>query len=291
MLGKYCFYECESIAAVTFESGSQLSSIAESAFWGCSSLSSIFIPSSVEMLGAYCFSQCNSLSMVTFESGSQLSSIADFAFACCSSLSSICIPPGLQRLGKGAFNGGNLREISVSEGNRHFKVCGSFLCGFECISVTRYFGSEVTVRIANTIERLDAGCFYGNESISNVIFESGSTLLSIAESAFCFCSSLSSIFIPSSVESLGKECFSGCESLSTVTFESDSKLSSIAKCAFHFCLSLSSIFIPSSLQNILADYQALLKLPATSLREPNRVLGGADSVEDEDETVSRVKNE
>jgi hypothetical protein len=40
---------------------------------------------------------------------------------------------------------------------------------------------------------------------------------------------------------------------------------------------------------ILADYQALLKLPAADLPEGDRVVGGADSVEDE--TVNRGKNE
>jgi hypothetical protein len=88
---------------------------------------------------------------------------------------------------------------------------------------------------------------------------------------------------------LGKSCFHGCKSLSTVTFECGSKLSSIAESAFPRCSSLSSICCPSSLQTILAKYQALLKLPAAGLPEGDRVVGGADSVEDE--TVKQVTNE
>jgi hypothetical protein len=122
-----------------------------------------------------------------------------------------------------------------------------------------------------------------------VTFESDSQLSSIAESAFTECSSLASILIPSSLEMLGNECFSGCESLSMVTFESGSQLSSIGEYAFHFCPSLSSICCPSSLQTILANYQAILKLPAAGIPEGDRVLGGADSVEDE--TVNWGKNE
>jgi hypothetical protein len=200
MLGKYCFSECKSLSTVTFESGSQLSSIAESAFWYCSSLSSIFIPSSVEMLGKYCFQGCDSLSTVTFESGSQLSSIAEYAFRSCSSLSSFCIPPCLQELGKGAIDVRNLREISVAAGNRHFRVSGSFLLDFECISMKRYFGSESAVRIENTIERVAIGCFLDCQTISKVIFESDSQLSSLGESAFWLCSSLSSICCPSSLQ-------------------------------------------------------------------------------------------
>jgi hypothetical protein len=59
--------------------------------------------------------------------------------------------------------------------------------------------------------------------------------------------------------------------------------------AFQSCSSLSSICCPSSLQNILADYQAILKLAAAGLPEGDRFVGGADSVEDE--TVNRGKKE
>jgi hypothetical protein len=129
------------------------------------------------------------------------------AFWRCSSLSSICLPPALQGLGHAAFSRATLRAISVSEGNRHFKVIGDFLLDFECISITKYFGSGGIVTIPKTIEQLDTECFFGSETISNVIFESGSVLCSIEAAAFWLCSSLSSICIPSSVETLGKRCF------------------------------------------------------------------------------------
>jgi hypothetical protein len=41
---------------VTFEAGSNISHIEYGAFSGCSSLSSISLPSSVQELGKYCFS-------------------------------------------------------------------------------------------------------------------------------------------------------------------------------------------------------------------------------------------
>jgi hypothetical protein len=88
---------------------------------------------------------------------------------------------------------------------------------------------------------------------------------------------------------VGKECFDQCKSLSIIKFESGSQLSSIPESAFWDCSSLSSICCPSSLQTLLARYQTLLKLPAAGLPEGDRVVGGADSVEDE--TVNRGKNE
>jgi hypothetical protein len=71
---------------VSFASESKLSRIEKSAFEGCSSLSSICIPSSVEILCEKCFCYCASLSNLTFESESKLSRIGESAFRHCSSL-------------------------------------------------------------------------------------------------------------------------------------------------------------------------------------------------------------
>jgi hypothetical protein len=79
---------------VAFETGSKLSRIEVAAFAHCSSLSSICIPSSVEILREWCFAGCQALCNVTFEADSRLSHIEPFAFSNCSSLSSIGIPAG-----------------------------------------------------------------------------------------------------------------------------------------------------------------------------------------------------
>jgi hypothetical protein len=65
-LGKECFYGCESLCEVTFESGSKLKRIEEHGFEG-NCVSMIQIPSSVEFLGTGCFWGCNWLREVTFE--------------------------------------------------------------------------------------------------------------------------------------------------------------------------------------------------------------------------------
>jgi hypothetical protein len=67
-----------------------------------------------------------------------------------------------------------------------------------------------------------------------VIFESGSRLEQIDESAFRW-TGLKSIDIPASVIILDKECFNGCWGLESVTFESDSRLEWIDESVFHQC--------------------------------------------------------
>ena len=74
------FSDCSQLATVTFEKGSQLkiigggysSSYYYGAFLGCSSLTSIEIPASVETIEATAFKRCSKLTTVTFEKGSQL---------------------------------------------------------------------------------------------------------------------------------------------------------------------------------------------------------------------------
>jgi hypothetical protein len=78
---------------VTFERGSRLERIEESAFsW--SHLNSIEIPSSVVVSGEESFRSCSSLETVTFESGSRLERIEESAFSW-SHLNSIEIPSSL----------------------------------------------------------------------------------------------------------------------------------------------------------------------------------------------------
>jgi hypothetical protein len=69
---------------VTFESGSRLERIEESAF-SESGLKSIEIPSSVVNLGKWSFYQCKSLRSIGFESGSRLQRIGADGFGPCKS--------------------------------------------------------------------------------------------------------------------------------------------------------------------------------------------------------------
>ena len=79
-IGNTAFAYCSKLATVTFEKGSQLkiigggysSSYYYGAFLGCSSLTSIEIPASVETIEATAFKRCSKLTTVTFEKGSQL---------------------------------------------------------------------------------------------------------------------------------------------------------------------------------------------------------------------------
>jgi C1A family cysteine protease/fibronectin type 3 domain-containing protein len=71
------------------------------AFYGCSRIASISIPSSVTFISSYAFCGCSGLKSVEIAHG--LENIANEVFRGCSSLVSISLPASVTRIGAGAF--------------------------------------------------------------------------------------------------------------------------------------------------------------------------------------------
>ena len=64
-IGDVAFYKCSSLMSVTIPSS--VTSIGDSAFFGCSGLTSVTIPNSVTSIELNAFSGCSGLTSVTFE--------------------------------------------------------------------------------------------------------------------------------------------------------------------------------------------------------------------------------
>ena len=73
------------------------------AFWGCSGLTSLTLPSSVTSIGDYAFAGCSGLTSLTIPSS--VTSIGDKAFYGCSGLTSLTIPSSVISIGGAAFRG------------------------------------------------------------------------------------------------------------------------------------------------------------------------------------------
>ena len=170
-----------------------MTSIGESAFQGCSSLTSVTIPNSVTSIGYYAFYECSGLTSVSI--GNSVTSIGGSAFQGCSSLTSVTIPNSVTSIGGGAFYG-----------------CSGL----------------ISVTIGNGVTSIGEWAFYGCSGLTSVTIGNGVT--SIGESAFLGCSGLSSVTIPNSVTSIGERAFYGCSGLTSVTI--GSSVTSIGENAF-----------------------------------------------------------
>jgi hypothetical protein len=93
--------------------GNCVTSIGESAFQYCYSLTSIDILDSVTSIGEWAFAYCSGLTSIDIPSG--VTNISNSAFQGCSSLTSIDIPSGVTNIGGSAFrNCSGLSSIIVN---------------------------------------------------------------------------------------------------------------------------------------------------------------------------------
>ena len=173
-----------------------VTSIGDSAFWGCSSLSSIVIPDGVTSIRECAFSDCSSLSNIVIPNS--VTSIGDSAFWGCSSLSSIVIPSSVTSIGDFAFwDCSSLSSIVIPDsvtsiGSNAFDNCSSL--------------SDIV--IPASVTSIGDWAFGGCSSLSSIIIPESVT--SIGDGAFSDCSSLFNIVIPNSVTSIGSNAFAGC---------------------------------------------------------------------------------
>lgn len=98
----------QNVVSHTFKNGvgiikfdAKITKIGGSAFWGCSWLLGITIPSSVESIGSHAFYKCINLTEVTLFDG--LKTIENDSFGACSKLSSITIPSSVTTIKSQVF--------------------------------------------------------------------------------------------------------------------------------------------------------------------------------------------
>ena len=168
--------------------------IADSAFYHCSQLRSITIPSAVKSIGKMAFSGCTQLAEVKYEGNvSNIALIGDLAFAYCKSLATITLPNTVTTLGMGAF-----------------LECEA-LATINVPAVVRGDGGVVVSGVTTLPDMVFMGC----ESLATVT--GGEGIEVIGDYAFRGCAKLTSMTLPASLTKIGDYGFSGCTSFAVPT--------------------------------------------------------------------------
>ena len=262
-IGDSAFYDCRSLSNIVISNS--VTSIGDSAFEGCKSLGSLVIPNSVTNIGKGAFKWCKSLAEVVIPDS--VANIGEFAFCGCSSLAEVVIPNSVANIGKGTFaNCSSLAEVVISDGvtsigNNAFMSCSSL----EYISIPKSvicLNGNPFYLWNGKLECLSPNFIYEDDVLFNkdkskiISFRNQKLTLyvipdgvtSIGDSAFYGCRSLSNIVIPNSVTSIGDSAFKGCKSLGSLVIPNS--VTNIGKGAFKWCKSLVEIVIPNSVTSI-----------------------------------------
>ena len=247
----------------------KVTSIRNRAFSGCSGLTAIAIPASIESIGEDAFSGCSGLKKVivkdiaawcgiSFEynfyqnkaSSNPLSYARHLYSDENTEITELVIPESVTSIGNAAFYGCSaLTSITIPASIESIGVSAFYYC----------YGLEKVI-----VKDIAAWCdisfeynFYQNDTSSNplsyahhlysdedteitelVIPES---VTSIGNYAFYGCSGLTAITIPASVESIGNDAFYGCSGLTAITIPES--VTRIGSCAFENCSGLTFVTI------------------------------------------------
>ena len=254
-------------------------SIGEYAFFECTGLKNVTIPSTVKTINEGAFYKCSGLTSPQPEKSDDeivdsitipygVTSIGDEVFAHCTGLKKVTIPGSVKSIGERAFSDCHISTEESEDGTERGLEKVVIENGTETIGKEAFNGCKKLndIILPDSVTSIGenafqyTGLYYewfdGNEDVlyinnhlisvyqgtaNECNIKSGTK--TIADSAFFACGSLPGITIPDSVTSIGNRAFKDCNSLKSITIPK--RVTTIGNCAFYTCYDLQSIEVDS----------------------------------------------
>lgn len=290
----------ETVKKVTVSEGVRL--IEYNAFYGCTALTTVVLPSSLEEMTEYTFYQCTNLKTVSldtanskltkigrysfaycekltgFDIPSSLKELEEFVFAYCSSLKKIIIPDTVEKIDISAFRMcTNVTEIKIPGTVKEASEFALFGCDkvitaelpismVTLANLQRSDDLETLVIVDDgSTELPDKDALNEKKKLKKVVFPD--SLTSIPR-AFCrSVSALEEVKLPANLKIISNASFSECTNLKTIDLPDT--VTEIGAFAFADCTSLKDFTIPDGIKSI--GEEAFYNSGITSLVVPESV--------------------
>ena len=188
----------------SIEIPSNVTTLSNYVFQGCSGLTSLTLPAGITEIGDGAFGGCRGLTSLNLPAG--ITKIGDYAFGSCSGLTSLTLPAGITEIGKGAFD---------------------------------YCSGLTSLNLPAGITKIGDGAFRMCSGLTSLNLPAGIT--KIGSYAFDYCSGLTSLNLPAGITEIGKGAFSYCRGLTSLNLPAG--ITKIGDGAFRGCSGLTSIYV------------------------------------------------
>ncbi len=231
-IGESAFQDCTSLTGVTFPD--RVTSIGKNAFRGCTNLTGVNLPTSLTTIESSAFWGCTALTSVILPD--RVTSINDYAFRNCTSLANVTIPASVTSMGGFVF-----RDTPWLQTQGEYPTVNGILFAYQ--------GDEAAV-IPDSVTTIGNGAFWDCKTLTGVTIPNSVT--TIGASAFRGCEGLTGVVIPNSVTSIQTWAFLDCTNLASITLPA--KMPTLGQQVFHNTPWLSSFGSYAVVNGVLIAY-------------------------------------
>ena len=221
IISALAFAQCTSLGTVSLANGlkaigGQQTYAYSGAFYGCTSLTGITIPSTVTNISAYAFKDCTAMSSLSFEWGNTYDlAIGIHAFENAGISGVLTIPARVTLLDEYCFKNTKISNLYITAGKLETIGYGAFEMNKNLFSIS----------IPGNVERIGARAFAECESLYSVNLNEGLKTIGGQSTytrggAFYNCKSLRAISFPSTLTLIEEYAFKDCTSLESITWHS-----------------------------------------------------------------------
>jgi len=243
-------------ASVTYNNYTYpVTTIGTSAFESCMNLQSVTLPNSITTINTDAFYYCTKLGSVNLPEG--LTTIGLRAFYSCN-LDTIIVPSTVTSMGNKAFYNNPIKSVTWLPAN----------CSVGTGEDSPFYNANSQVAsftFGNQVQTVPSYICYKMSQLDTIVLPS--SVSSLGQNAFMYCTSLKSINLPVTQKTLPVSFFEGCTSLESI--ELPATLTTISQDAFYGCTSLKNVTLHEGITTI--NQRAFYNCKLTEITIPSTV--------------------